>query len=679
MLGTEILEADTPEKRSEKVNAFVGVKKTFRPSVLDLRVANHPNDAVETFIRKEFLNASLEKLSSSINFYFAETLPTVPKLQSALPDMMRGVVELLDVLFPEAAKADVSKGGALIQSQPAQPAFRVLDANASHELIKSLSKVLLDEQCSETFVKWGKDIIIKVVVMTLQHTLKKNYKDDNNQAIAAESLREFYDCIAAATKHFCENQWELKERVSARRSPSKTVVDKAVTDRENTLVNAHISLLDMLNSYKAGLWENARNWVQEGKAPYLRGLFWSLAILPDANNEKKDLAAEMLANLGFLCMDSEPEQDGFKTSLRVFLDEGVPRTSELWGMLSRHGGVKDPKAYNKENDKAVFSIIALSLVIVGTGKYVYKTCVQKDARLCRGVQSQSDKILECLLSRVPLYQAGELMQYIIVTLAITVYHSFIFFLNKENILDCNPLLELVLNASHALSKRKSLLFRSLSSAIYILFNASCSVLAPKYLGKDRGMDASRHDNMLCSAFEFLYDVCKSPPKDILGSEWGLKREMRFTKVACTISDNDPRTLGSQYRSDMIPVYWVLTDSLLYFFGRCGINKSLDKPHGSKDELIEYLTEAFEKSCKHYLQLQQEYPWTEEQKHERLYEFEAPLRRWIEYVPHFTKPYRVRLLMSLSERRIKEYIFAPFYRRAYFRRSAWTVVSWDHPT
>lgn len=377
---------------------------------------------------------------------------------------------------------------------------------------------------------------------------------------------------------------------------------------------------------RGDLWENVRDLVTSGTAPYIRCLFWSLAILPDGKH--KDLAADMLADLGILCLDVDNEPmppvlvPGHKKCLLVFINEGMNRTRDLWRMLAHHG-IADPK---EGHDKAVSAMIVLSIVILARegGKPIYvqtihstwapqgpdlASCAKMDVHLARlygDVTNDCPKIMQFLLSRISIYEDAHLMLFITATLMIALFYAFfIDWKGEERFLHVSGLtFRLVHDASRILVEHDSLFFRCMGAHLYMLLHSFCQEDWQRASIGER-IDPNKHKILLLDALKIARDVCQDPPTDVFEGEWSLRRRMSFTDVTCTIKNTDARALALVYIHTAILDYastinawqWLpfLDQHVSHYAGIEVVFHHAGFPHayGTKDAFISGLTDAFQ--------------------------------------------------------------------------------------
>lgn len=318
---------------------------------LALKLVNrHANKkVVETFNSRGTLQNCVQHLVKAMDKCFEKKLESERPLGPVLLDTIVSLVKVLDVLFPEATPA----------KRDEQPTFHALNGKICRDLKKCLLKGLRDNQYSARLNKWGKEVIISVFVMNLQHTLTKQLFEKDTEAI--ETFTEFYDCIAIESQDHGK-----KDRNLAQKPESKRDVDKAVkptTSRGETLIRAHKVLIDMLDKVdnRAQLWNTVATLAENEDVPYVEGLFSSLSFLAD--QKYKDLAVIMLAYLGFTCLNNAQDLAGDQHVLDVFKEEGGDQAMELWSMLAHHANVADTA---EDDDKAIPVVIVLLLVISAT-------------------------------------------------------------------------------------------------------------------------------------------------------------------------------------------------------------------------------------------------------------------------------------------------------------------------
>lgn len=305
-----------------------------------------------TNLMKECFDEKLQNFSNDMNDFIIEGPDIIEG--SDIDDMLLQVIQLLDFMFPNAGSAFVAQGETKIGSQKAISALDVLDPITCHNLIKSLLKVMHDEQLpsrtsSRKLDQTHIDTVIGIIVMNFQHCLGKKHFEDSIEAVA--TFADFYDCIAVETKKVVEMQKQLNREIACWGTPSHPAHAFSVQQCRAALANLHVNVLSILDEegHRGELWTHVRHYMnEEGRAPYVNGLFWSLEILSTTNYVAyKDLAADMLFNLGCLCFSYEEHKGAlvvprYKTSMDVFLEAGVPRTFYLWRMLANARRLESP-------------------------------------------------------------------------------------------------------------------------------------------------------------------------------------------------------------------------------------------------------------------------------------------------------------------------------------------------
>lgn len=551
-------------------------------------------DFFQTFI-------SRGALMHCINFFTKVARAVHPEDTSstymgALVGMLRAVVQA----FP------VPVGGPDVESQPATQtsgaAFRTMNVESSQKLIDSLLKALLDEYLSKQVEEAGlTDDLIRLIVMTFEYTVG-NLVSTYPIAELFELFIKFYDWLADETGKFHGSSTPIEERGKPERPVVSSDANDAVSARKETLHEAHVKLLHMLKEHNEVI-SNVKDLITNGEAPYIKGLFWSLAVVD--SNKHKEMAADLLAVLGLLCMQSASNggTHGHKKPIEVFRDEGESKTLELWKMLARHGSDDDPSA---DSDRGKAVMIVLSTVIVATDKLKYHDIVHDkwspDAK--QDVKKQGPQILEFLLSRVLEYKLQPWLLYISGTLAITLLHCFFFHKSARKPPKCSFRFRTVLQASHALMSSNKEVFMCMGATLYMIFHSSCHTNKEHWPTKKGGISAVEHLKYLNQALDILYYACNDPPKEFFKGEWNLKINKWSIEVHCSVKDKSPTWLARVYRKAAVHEFHFLFNAVTFFAltfdtrELCDTHpKAVYEEQHNRKHLVSVLTNALQSSCK----------------------------------------------------------------------------------
>lgn len=544
---------NTDEQRSEQakitktiVEAQASVKKLQPEHDESFRKA-----AAQALIKVNILKDCIEHLTALTQAFCCQLV--APDIKAAVAGMIQVMLQILDIIFPKSESGPDAESLPTLVSQYSQKA----SARSCQDLIKLLLKFLGDPIFLKVMEKKRyKDTIIWIIVESLHLNMSSTcVMTRHHNAETCRLFRTFHDWVADETKKFCGEQ----PHVARRQNVSSTDVDEKVEGCQETLIKAHVKLLTLLGAHDE-LLSDVSALISNGNAPYVKGLFWSLAVLQ--KHEHKNMAADLLATLGVLCMASANE-----SALRpkdVFSDEGLPSTHELWKMLANHSVNAGPAS---SDDRAIAIVIVLSIVIVSKGIATYELHINNwTAEMWKELHQQAPKMLEWLLSHSSRYTEQPWLQYIFSSLAIRLLFGFYLSTHVES-LGSGFSFERVLEASLALLSNESLLFKCMGATLYMIFHSSCQSFFVRNSKQPKstkgGVKSIEHVRILHQALETIRDVCTNPPLKLLNGEWIMTRD-KFIKVHLGISDNGPSWVAWAFCHAAVDKFSALINGVTHF-------------------------------------------------------------------------------------------------------------------